>query len=1132
MMQRNEATERQVQAANPSESTWLSANAGSGKTRVLTDRVARLLLDGVLPQHILCLTYTKAAASEMQNRLFQRLGAWAMRGNDKLRKELIELGVSGPLDDTALRNARTLFARAIEAPGGLKIQTIHSFCSSILRRFPLEAGVSPLFTEMEERAADLLCEDIVETMAQGLDAPLLAEVSRHFTGENLGDLTRDIARKRQSFSTPLSAADFLERLGQDRDLTLNAIAQRVFLGGEAELFAALIPPLRASGVNDKKLATALSSLSGLDTAALSVLERAFLTGESAKAPFSAKIGSVPTKAVQKNHPDLIDQLNPLMLRVEDNRAKRIAVLAAERAAALSAFACRFVKLYEQQKQLRGWLDFDDLILRTRDLLEDRAVAEWVLYRLDGGIDHILVDEAQDTSPVQWQVIERLAQEFTSGSGARSDIERTIFVVGDKKQSIYSFQGADPAEFDHMREEFAARLKPSGKSLQNLGLEFSFRSSQAVLRLVDATFKPFHNNGFPQDTEHKAFHADLPGRVDLWPVIAKSDSAEKDEWYQPVDRKGETHHDVILANRIADQIAQMISEKETIPAGKPDEAGLYPQAPVQPGDILILVQRRSSLFHEIIRACKARSLPIAGADRLRVGGELAVKDLAALLRFLDTPEDNLSLATALRSPLFGWSEQALFDLAHHRTSTHLWRALRDREAEFSDTMAVIWDLMENADFLRPYDLIERILTRHDGRRKLLSRLGVEAEDGINALLSQALAYERSSVPSLTGFLVWMETDDLEIKRQMDSTGNRIRVMTVHGSKGLEAPIVILPDTAKRDPRNTAQLIDLNGETLWAPKKDVMPEALTGQREKSKSAELEERLRLLYVAMTRAEKWLIVAAAGELGKDGRAWYDIIQTGLQSAGAEPFDFPVGQGLRYTHGNWDGPKIELAPEKEGLLPDLPAHFSYPAPVLPESKKTLSPSDLGGAKALPGDAGLDEDAAKLRGTWIHLLLEHLPAYAEDTWPNIAGTILASSETPPADTDIGNLLQEARGVLTNPTFQHLFAAETLAEVPLTSDMGTARLHGVIDRLIVTSDHVLAVDFKTNATVPDTPDQTPLGLLRQMGAYSHALSRIYPDHTIETAILWTRNATLMPLPHDLVTNALLDGGYLDEGQEAT
>ena len=235
-----------------------------------------------------------------------------------------------------------------------------------------------------------------------------------------------------------------------------------------------------------------------------------------------------------------------------------------------------------------------------------------------------------------------------------------------------------------------------------------------------------------------------------------------------------------------------------------------------------------MFHEIIRACKAKGLPIAGADRLKVGAELAVRDLGALLSFLATPEDNLSLATVLRSPLFGWSEQELFDLAHRRQSPLLWHALREKKEEFPETMGMISDLMAQSDFLRPYDLIERVLTRHQGRRNLLARLGGEAEDGINALLSQALAYERSSVPSLTGFLIWMETDDLEIKRQMDSAGNRIRVMTVHGSKGLEAPIVILPDTGRRLIRNDGQIVDHVNTALWAMPSASSPKAMKEAR----------------------------------------------------------------------------------------------------------------------------------------------------------------------------------------------------------------------------------------------------------------------------------------------------------------
>ena len=1106
---RDAASEAQFRAARPDASTWLAANAGSGKTKVLTDRVARLLLKGVQPQHILCLTYTKAAASEMQNRLFQRLGEWAMLGDDRLSAALDDLGAGDVARGEGLAQARTLFARAIETPGGLKIQTIHSFCSSLLRRFPLEAGVSPQFAEMEDRAATLLRAEIVEDIANGPEAHLVEALARHVAGSDFDDLTAAICQRRAEFARPLDRAGLLKLFDLTEGFDAAALEALVFLGGEDELLSRTRDMLATGGTNDQKAAAKLAGIATPKMADLPVLESVFLTGAGAKAPFTAKVGSFPTKKLQKDNPDLMDRLEPFMLRVEDARAKRLALAAAQKSEDLHAFAAVFLPEYERRKQLRGWLDFDDLILKARLLLNDPAVAAWVLYRLDGGIDHILVDEAQDTSPVQWDVIEKLAQEFTSGIGARSDVERTIFVVGDKKQSIYSFQGADPDAFDRMQEEFGRRLAETGAALQNAALEFSFRSSAAILRLVDLVFKDSPRAGFHKDALHRAFKSDLPGRVDLWPAVEKLDEEEDRDWTDPVDRPGARHHTVILAERIAREIKRMIDDKVTIPEDGPTR-GTFQRRPVHAGDFLILVQRRSELFSEIIRACKAARLPIAGADRLKVGAELAVKDIAALLSFLATPEDSLSLAAALKSPLFGWSEQMLFDLAHRRKGgSHLWAALRDRATEYPETMEMIDDLRSQTDFLRPYDLIERILTRHRGRQRLLGRLGPEAEDGINALLSQALAYERTDIPSLTGFLVWMQTDDLEIKRQMGAAGDMIRVMSVHGSKGLEAPIVILPDTAKRKPPSDAEIIVAEGAPLWRVPKDQMPAAMLTAREAAQEKQQNERLRLLYVALTRAEKWLIVASAGELSKEGDSWYQMVERALNDGGAAT-DLPGGPGLRLQHGDWDGLEFVAHDAPEPKKVTLPQVFTQPAPAYVAPEPTLSPSDLGGAKALPGDQGLDEEAAKARGTNLHLLLEHLPAQPEDRWPDLARALLAGCE------DQGELLEEASAVLRNPDLAHVFAPGTLSEVAVTADLDGIRLHGVIDRLIVESDRVLAVDFKSNATVPQSATDCPDGLLRQMGAYALALGRIYPGKTIETALIWTRNAALMPLPHEVVT----------------
>ena len=1131
MIQRNEATERQIQAANPVESTWLAANAGSGKTRVLTDRVARLLLDNVQPQHILCLTYTKAAASEMQNRLFGRLGEWAMLQDAPLLATLLDLGLEGVLDSERLRSARTLFARAIEAPGGLKIQTIHSFCSSLLRRFPLEAGVSPQFAEIEDRAAALLRADIVDELADVDVDGCVSQIARHFTGEDFTKLTDEIVRNRDLFQAGVKFKDLLTVFGLSPDTTEDSVLASILHGTEQTLLDALIPPLLNSSANDQKLGRKLQTITRLDWSALPVLESAFLTGAGAKSPYSAKLGSFPTKALQQDLAHIMPVLEAWMQRIEQGRQMRLGLMAAQRTHALYAFARQFLPTYDMRKQQRGWLDFDDLIMKARQLLRDSDVAQWVLYRLDGGIDHILVDEAQDTSPAQWDVIERLAQEFTSGQGARTDATRTIFVVGDKKQSIYSFQGADPNEFDRMQNEFKTRLNGVGLALQDLTLEYSFRSSEAVLRLVDLTFDAQNSAGFSKDARHKAFKADLPGRVDLWPVVAKSDEGEERAWYDPLDQKSEKHHTVVLAERIARTIRDLIDSKTVIPE---EERGAFAGTGriVQPGDFLVLVQRRSALFHEIIRACKGQNLPIAGADRLRVGAETAVKDLGALLSFLATPEDNLALATALRSPLFGWSEQDLFDLSHHRTTSFLWQALRDKKETYPETLAILRDLRDQTDFLRPYDLIERILTRHKGRKNLLARLGHEAEDGIDALLSQALSYERNSVPSLTGFLVWMQTDDLDIKRQMDAAGNQIRVMTVHGAKGLEAPIVILPETAKRTTIIRNEIIPVGQHAIWKTGSDTAPEALTSALENLKNAELNERLRLLYVAMTRAEKWLIVAAAGELTKDDSSWYEMIQNAMRQAGAVSHDFEGGAGLRLSHGDWSSLRIE--PETQTHIPDpiLPTFFDTPVPALRPVQKTISPSDLGGAKALPGDAGADEESALKKGRQIHLLLEHLEDAAPAQRATLVAQLLKSSPDAARPQEESVLIDEVLNVLGSPNLADLFTQSALREVPVTAALGQHRLHGNIDRLIISDDRVTAIDFKTNAKVPDTAKQTPEGILRQMGAYAHALSQVFPDHEIETAILWTATATLMRLPHDLVTDALKRTPYLDDGLGAT
>lgn len=1112
-MIQGEAAEAQMRAADPDLSTWLSANAGSGKTRVLTDRVARLLLQGVPPERILCLTYTKSAASVMQNRLFKRLGAWAMLPDATLRNELQLLGLPPNLNTAgARRRARTLFARAIETPGGLKIQTIHSFCATLLRRFPLEAGVSPQFTEMEDRDARRLRMDILEDMADGAAMNIIDAVLRHLGGGDLEALAAAVADRREAFAAPMSEVQIMRLLDLPPDDCETRLLNDVFGSGDRRMLLEVAKVFATGKPSDVRQSDILTELAEkpFTTATIELLEGVMLSGAAAKSPFTAKTGSVPTRATQKAMGTLLEPFNTLMRRIEKARPRRLALLQARRVSVLHDFAGAFLSRYAQAKQMQGRLDFDDLILAARRLLTDPATAQWVLFRLDGGIDHILVDEAQDTSPEQWDIVRLLAQEFTTGESARTDIQRTVFVVGDRKQSIYSFQGADPDEFERMRRHFETATRNAGQIFQSCGLTHSFRSAPPILRVVDSTFAEGNRTGLGDGVLHKAFKDDLPGRVDLWPVIEPAEPVERQSWTDPVDLLAPDHHTVRLARCIADHIAT------TIDTPLPGRNG---SRQIRAGDFLILVQSRSTLFQEIIRTCKKKELPVAGADRLKVGTELAVRDLTALLSFLVTPEDSLSLAAVLKSPLFGWDEDALFRLAAGREEAHLWTTLRNRADRHAETCAILHDLLQRTDFLRPYDLLERVLTRHDGRRRLLTRLGSEAEDGIDALLSQALVYEQTEIPSLTGFLGWLANDEATIKRQLDSTGDQIRVMTVHGAKGLEAPIVILPDTAgRRGGANRSKVLgNENGPPLWRCSKSDAPALVRAALEREETREREERQRLLYVAMTRAEQWLIVAAAGDLGKSGDAWYSQIADGMKRADA--MEGPKTGGLRLESGDWPMEPKRPAPQDPtpSACADLPAWAMMTAPKRPEPAEILNPSALDGAKALPGD-DFGEEAARRHGVYVHTLLERLPDIPRNSWTDEVGLLLPDAE----DGERTLALSETQRVLDTPELAPLFASDTLAEVPVTAalpDLGGQVMRGVIDRMIVKDDRVLIVDFKTNHRIPTRAENVPNGLLRQMGAYAHAIEQIFPNKALETAIVWTATATFMVLPRALLRKAL-------------
>jgi len=1112
---------RQVAAADPAASVWFAANAGAGKTRVLVDRVLRLLLTGTSPARILCLTFTKAAAAEMANRLAERLGEWAAMADDALAEDLENL--TGTVPETGnLITARRLFAQTLEAPGGLKIHTIHAFCESLLGRFPLEAGIAPHFSVIDERTtAELRREarDRLLLRAFGRDGEQVAAALATLAGlideealdRVIGELDRQRGRLRRMLARHGSIDGVLDgaraalglHSGDDAD-SLLAEARRV----DADALARACAALDAGTANDRDRAGQIRAwLAGRSDFRADYVP-VFLT--AAGAPRK----KLTTKGVLAADPGAEDILFAEQARVAAllDRLKALDLVAATRA--LLTLGAALLDTYEGLKRERALMDYDDLIDGARRLLGDRGGVSWVLFKLDGGLDHILLDEAQDTSPDQWRIVAALAEEFFAGEGAR-EAARTLFVVGDEKQSIYSFQGADPDRFDAMRAHFAAQAEAAERPWRNVDMPLSFRSARTVLGAVDRVFEdPGARDGLDAAggvIRHFAFRDGAAGRVELWPTETPEEQPDLDPWDAPLDQVSVQSPPARLAARIAAQIATWLENKEILPSqGRP----------IEPDDIMILVRRRGAFAEQMVRALKDRDIPVAGSDRMILTEQMAVMDLLALGRFVLLPEDDLTLAEVLKGPLIGFDDEDLFALAWNRGERRLWPVLREHEEpRFAAAARKLEALLAKADFTPPFEFYAELLGRGGGRRDLLARLGRDAADPIDEFLGLALQYERDHVPSLQGFLTWVEAGDTQVKRDLEQSQGVVRVMTVHGSKGLQANIVLLPDTcAVPDSRLDSKVYwdEDDDYALWVPHRDGGVALTEDFRDAAKRRGLREYRRLLYVAMTRARDRLYVC--GWEGKQGRAegcWYDLVAPAIESQGSE-IELPDGR----TGWRLDSPQtadIEGASESGGEVdaPPAPVWLAQPAPAEPEPSRPLTPSRPDDDPPVRSPFGAGDGARFLRGRLVHKLLQHLPELPADQRPAAARAFLARPAHGLEAGTVEDTVAEVLAVLDDPAFAELFGPASRAEVPLIGDIDGAVIAGQVDRLLVTPDAVAVIDFKTNRPPPQQVADVPAVYLRQMATYAEALRRIYPERRVRALLLWTDGPRLMELPESVL-----------------
>lgn len=1148
----------QLKAADPEDNVWLSASAGTGKTQVLSARVLRLLLrEDVAPSQILCLTFTKAGAAEMANRINAVLARWVRLPEGVLAKELGYLGADfGP---ATLERARSLFASVLDCPGGgLRIDTIHAFAQFLIGNFPEEAGLSPGTRVMDDRSRDLLAREVLTDLIEDAEAThdvLVLDAIRLFTtSKEPGALQKWLMRAadahdmwagRDAWLSPMDA-----RVRQTLGMPADASEAWASAPLHPDIFPddhllAMIPPLEAWGT-----ATAAKCLAFM---------REWLSlGLPARVDVAAgfrgtllKADGTPSLALKKpreTDPDFIGNQEMVAAAIEEVEFRQGLLATAELVTAALEIGRAFALRWDARKAREGLLDFSDLIRKAAHLLGNSEAADWIRYKLDRHFDHILIDEAQDTNQSQWDIVFALIDDFFSGEGARGDKLRTIFTVGDYKQAIFGFQGTSPENFARAKQKVEARILQARDGIrasrinrrepgwQELDLGQSFRTANVVLDFVNRMIALLGFAAFGLDREPAPHEGAIrPGLVTLWPpVVPERKDSDEDENEDSGDGERDwlPRHDTLLAEHIAQQVQRWLS-----PDGEPFVLEKGKRRHAQAGDIMVLVRQRKELAAQIVAKLHARGVPVAGVDRLRLGAPLAVKDVLAALRYAAQPLDDLSLANLLASPLVGWSQDDILAHIPRPEKVRLWDHLRrvDGSPLVVATADKLRDLLRLADYQTPQALVTWLLTGPwQGRARLVERLGSEANDPLDELVNIAFAFEAEHWPSLTGFLTWFDAGTGDLKRDSDSATGQVRVMTVHGSKGLQAPIVILAD-ATGEPGKPGDLTLSDDAFATAAETDrvrAVPLPLLAKEERkgrvgeaeetAKAAAMQEHWRLLYVALTRAEEALFIG--GSLNKREAkkgvphedSWYARLALLFEG---DQVDDPVW----FWRKEWGHRADPLVPDDtiqsgKQPRPELPRWMTTPISPEPRPPRPLAPSNAG--EEAGGEPPLPPEAARLasrRGSLIHRLLERLPDVPAPEHAEAAQRWLERQAGDLAEDVRREMQGAALAVLDHPEFGPLFSPKALVEVPLAATIGGLVVAGTVDRLLIEETRITVVDFKTTRRPPVSAAAIPVATLRQMAAYVAALEAIYPGREVRAGVLYTHAPALFDIAPEMLAH---------------
>jgi len=1202
-----------LDACNPAFNATVSASAGSGKTWLLITRIVRLLIAGADPGNIIALTFTRKAAGEMQIRLNQRLFAMATADEKMLEQQLQMIGCS--IDQNNKTIAAGLYEKLIHSLYPIRIQTFHSFCQDILSRFPLEADIPPGFeliedTSLLERQAWQALFDkanpLIKKSAikQASDfAPAGQKLVEHLDiimqfcngpDNTLTALSSFLAHRSDWWAYTAHTAqpvDFACRalaqsLQLDENLTRDGQKPAAQFLNESNtekllIFSNLLREIKniTSEKHADSIDTALQDEKDSETR-FSLIASAFIKKDGEKliqgrqhsAALEKKLGTENASRFIELHDEIAEKIQ----RVNEQN-KRLLSLKLNSAWYFAGH--QYVEIFQQLKREMRLLDFTDLEWKCYELLQHADNAHWVQYKIDQRIDHILIDEFQDTNPTQWHLLSPILEEIAAGPEQRA---RSVFLVGDEKQSIYSFRRANPAlQFmasQWLADNLQARATP---------LDFSRRSSAAIIECVNQIFEqPDIKDIMTGYSMHDTWLKTLPGQVMLCELFEEDETVRDDAandsttsdvaedsnhatsrqagyFRNPLKQPREISLKTIRhkeAGYIARQILQLKNGHSLITDNNVVR-------PLEFGDIMILMRNRTHIdIYE--DALKQHGIAFIGSKKGGLLDNLEIQDLICLLNTLITPYSDLALAQVLKSPIFNASDEDLILIARENNAAHWYERLLHLAADPEDNTVrpALSEALRRAASLLPrwqqlaeqlpvHDCLDRIFSegniikRYVAANRTANREKVAAN--CQRFLELSLETDSGRYPSITRFLQQLNhlkyySSNPPEEPLSKSDESRVRLMTIHGSKGLESPVVFLADC-----NSTSSNRDTYASLVRWPAEESRPvnfqlqlnkdntDQVTQKLQQEKLGEqTREELNLLYVALTRAREQLYISGIKNRKSNDRSWYQIIASGMENitereTTIDDIGCRVFRHLAYDAVTVTQPDAPAMPsdtqrniDQRLLKPIEPQYLNKPAAnnmiapslFIDEDFATETVPDSEGTAAQ--QTALDAKTARWRGIIIHRIIEQL--CKSKTYPAVKLTVEPIYQQLKADIallqpayieQLDSCIQEAVSLFNHADFTAIFnpATDTLTynEMPLMYKQGTQTVYGIVDRVIRSENSVQIIDYKSHRfAATETAENVAEQFATQLQYYADGIRRLWPTHKVRAGILFTQQQEMV------------------------